>query len=679
MRGSRAVLLTWAVVVALVACSRAPEPSTPAPTPGTRPPVAEGRAAPVSREAVEPIPVEAGFRHALEADTRTLQGMPGRAYWQQQVDYRIEAELDPTTARLRGEEVITYHNRSPDRLPVLIFHLYQNLFREGVQRTRQVPITGGMTIERVSVDGEQAAPVGAGAAPVRTGAAYQIDQTIMALRLPRPVAPGDSVQVEIAWHYTVPPAGAPRTGHIDHELYNVAQWYPQVAVYDDIRGWDTTPYLGNGEFYLEYGEFDVSITVPEGWLVAATGVLQNPEEVLTGETRRRLAQALETDEIVHVVTEQDFGPGGATAQTPGGQLTWVFEAKDVRDFAFATANRYLWDATRAVVPTVQGQTKTIPVYAFYRPIAETWRRAAEYTRHATEFHAQRWYPYVYPQITSVEGPIGGMEYPMIVFVQDFGDAETLYQVINHEVGHEWYPMMAGSNEHAFAWQDEGVNTYIENLATADFFDRPLTNAFERDRDRYLQLAGQDVEKPIMREADLFGLYGSFATASYSKPAVLLQALADIIGEETLHAALRQYSERWHLKHPHALDFFNTVENVAGQDLDWFWHPWWYETAVLDQSIVAVEPAAAGEVAITIEDQGEAPMPVDLVITTAGGETQRVLVPVDVWLAGARRHTETVPLTGAVTRVAIDPDLSFPDVDRSDNVWERGAANRNGNE
>lgn len=677
MRASVMNLLGSAALVVLAGCSRAPEPGAPAPTQQpARPATAETTAAPFVRRPVEPLPIEPGFSRALEVGTRTPEGAPGRAYWQQRVDYQIDAELDPATARLQGEELITYHNRSPDQLPVLIFHLYQNLFSQGAPRTRQVPITGGMTIERVRVDGEEATLIEPGAAP-GSGAAYQIDQTLMALRLPRPVRSGDSVQVEIAWHYTVPPEGAPRTGHIDHEVYNVAQWYPQVAVYDDVQGWDAKRYLGNGEFYLEYGDFEVSITVPEGWPVAATGVLQNPEEVLTEAARRRLAQALETDEVVHVITEQDFGPGSATARTPGGQLTWVFEAEDVRDFAFATSDRYLWDATRAVVPSVDGGTKTIPVHAFYRPVAETWRRAAEYTRHSTEFHADRWHPYVYPQITSAEGPIGGMEYPMIVFVRDFGDARTLYQVINHEVGHEWYPMMAGSNEHEFAWQDEGINTYIENLATADFFDSGELEAFERDLQRYLQIAGTGAEGPMMREADLFASYEAFATASYSKPAVMLRALADIIGEETLHTALRQYSERWHLKHPQALDFFNTVEDVAGRDLDWFWQPWWYETAVLDQAVVGVAGSGTDEVAITIEDQGGAPMPIDLVVTTADGETQRVRVPVDVWLAGAKRHTETVPVSAAVQRVAIDPDASFPDVDRSDNVWEGGPANGSG--
>lgn len=260
---------------------------------------------------------------------------------------------------------------------------------------------------------------------------------------------------------------------------------------------------------------------------------------------------------------------------------------------------------------------------------------------------------------------------MIVFVRDFGNARTVYSVIAHEVAHQWWPMMVGNNEPSFHWMDEGLGTFIENQAVDDYFGED--DAFRGELERYLQVAGTGQELPIMRHADLYGNYALFATAAYSKPAVLLRALGGVIGEEMVEEALREYADRWLLKHPHPLDFFNTVEDVAGRDLDWFWHPWWYETAVMDQAIVDVEVGSANgaeRLTITIEDQGEAPMPVELVITLEGGETREVVVPVDVWLAGARRTTTTVTVPGRVTSVEIDPDLTFPDVDRSDNVWRR---------
>lgn len=657
-------------LAAAAACGPSPAPEAPAPQ--VPPPVAVAETAFV-RYAVEPVPVPNAFRAAVARGTRTLDGRPGRRYWQQEVEYRIAAELDPSTAMLYGQESVAYHNRSPDTLRVMVFHLYQNLFAEGVQRTRTVPVTGGMTLERVAVSGMEAREVVPGGA--RPGEpAYTVDGTLMFLLLPRALPPGDSVVIDVDWRFEVPPQGAPRTGRIGNELFSVAQWYPQVAVYDDVEGWHTRPYLGNAEFYLEYADFDVSLTVPEGWIVAATGELQNPDEVLTDPVRARLRRALETDDVVHVVTAADLGPGNATQQAPGGQLTWRFVARGVRDFAFSTSDRYLWDATRAILPDADGdgRDEVVPVHAFYRPRARSWREAARYTRHALEFFAERYHPYVYPQMSSAEGPVGGMEYPMLVFVRDFPDARSLYSVIAHEVAHQWWPMMVGNNEQFFAWQDEGLVTYIENLAVEDFF--PGADGFQEDVLRYLSVAGSDAEVPMMRHGDLYGIYALFAAASYSKPATLLRALGVVLGEDTLRRALREYTERWFLKHPYPLDFFNTVESVAGRDLDWFWYPWWYETAVMDQAIadVAVEAADGGErVVVTVEDQGDAPMPVILVATTTTGETRRVVVPVEVWQGGARRFTQTIEVPGAVARVAIDPEGLFPDVDRSDNIWERG--------
>lgn len=656
----------------LAGCGRAPAPETPAPEPVAVP---DAPTAGAPRYAVEPVPVRPSFERALERQTRTARGVPGPRYWQQEVDYRIDAELNPRTAVLQGAETITYINHSPDTLRTMVLHLYQNAFKQGVPRVREVPITGGITIEDVAVGGVAATPArrGTQAAPGR--AAYLIDNTLMYVALPAPLPPGGTTTLDIGWHFTVPPVGAPRTGHIDHTVFNVAQWYPQVAVYDDVEGWHAWPYWTDGEFYLEYGDFDVSLTVPEGWVVGGTGVLQNPEEVLTDVARERLSQATRGDEVVRVVTADDLEAGNATQRAPGGQLTWRFAARDVRDFAFGASNRYLWDATRATVGDQDGDgdAETIPVQAYYRPETAHWREAARFTRHALEYHSRHWHPYIYPQMTSLEGPIGGMEYPMAVFVRDFPTAQTLYEVINHEAAHEWWPMMVGSKEPEYAWQDEGLATYVENLATMDLFPeaRPFVQSFRS----YARVAGTDYEKPMMRQADLYGPGPARVIASYHKPAVLLRALGAVVGEETVHRALGEYADRWLLRHPYALDFFNTVEDVAGRDLDWFWHPWWFETATLDHSLaeVKLEPAGGGErLSIVIDDQGDAPMPVLLAVTLASGDVRRVTVPVERWLAGGgtRRITETLEVAGPVARVEIDPEMLLPEVDRDDNVWVR---------
>jgi len=621
-----------------------------------------------------PTPLPDYYRRGLERGTRTEDGRPGPEYWQQRISYRIDAELDPSTAELQGVGEVVYRNESPDTLADLVFHLYQNLFSPGVERTRTVPLTGGMRIDRVSVDGIPAAPVEAGRG-TGLGASYRIDGTLMELRLPASLLPGDSVVIGLAWHFEVPPRGAPRTGHIDHRLYNIAQWYPQVAVYDDLRGWHRLPYLGNGEFYQEYADFDVSITLPEGWLVGATGVLQNPEEVLSEVVRRRLELVLERDTVIHVVTEDDLGPGLATERAPGGQLTWRYRARDVRDFAWGTSDRYLWDATRALLPDPvdPGEVRPVPIYTLYRPQVSSWRDAATYARHALSYFAERLHPYVYPQLTALEGPVGGMEYPMVVFVGGFPDPRSLYGTIAHEVAHQWFPMMVGNDETSFAWQDEGLATYIEEHAIADYFSDP--HPFAVPLNQYLQIAGTDYETPMMRPADLYPSYAAFGIASYFKPAVLLRALGGVIGRDQVEEALREYARRWFLKHPYPHDFFKTVESVAGRSLDWFWTPWWYGTGVFDQGIagVSTEPISGGErVVITVEDRGQNPLPTTIVVTTEGGQVRRAEIPIEKWLSGARTTSVTLDLPGRVVRVELDPERIFPDIDRSNNVWVRSA-------
>jgi hypothetical protein len=617
------------------------------------------------RHAVRPVRLTHAFQRAVERGTRTLDGRPGPDYWQQRVEYRIEAELIPATAMVQGEQVVVYRNNSPDTLRSILLHLYQNAFSEGVQRVRQVPVTGGMTIRRVAVNNVELRP----GAPAGRGS-YRMDGTLMWIDLAGPLAPGRSLELEVGWHFTVPPAGAPRTGHSDNEAFVVAQWYPQVAVYDDLRGWHDRPYWTNGEFYLEYGDFEVLLTVPEGWVVSATGELDNADEVLTENVRSRLARARARDEVVRVVTREDLEQQRATIREPGGQLTWRFRARDVRDFAFAASDRYLWDATRAVWTGATGE-RPVLVNALYRPEAEGWGEAARYMRHATTFHAERWGPYIYPQISAAEGPVGGMEYPMLVFIGGSRTPQSLYSVLSHEIAHAWWPMMVGSNESLAAWQDEGLVSYVEDLSMSDYFEGETPELSTQDA--YLRIAGSDAERPIMTEPDLFGIGPQYGVAAYTKPGTLLRALAAVIGEDVLHGALREYTTRWLLRHPAPFDFFNVIEDVHGADLDWFWSPWFFDTAFLDQAItgVAIDSTATGErITITIEDRGDAPMPVLLSLTLSDGSTRAIRLPVEPWLAGAQTQTATIDVASPLLRVEVDPQRHLPDVERGNNIWTR---------
>ena len=669
----------WFVVLAGCAAPRAEPVPLPAPVPVDESLFRGPRTDPLLavpgdslrvRWAVRPVPVSRGYQRALAAGTRSATGAPGERYWQQRVRYRIDAELDPSAARLTGAARVHYHNHSPDTLRTLQLMLYQNAFAQGAQRVRRVPVTGGVTLERVALDGTSLSSA------ARTGAGYRVEGTLMHVTPARPLAPGDSAVLEFEWHFTVPPRGAPRTGHADREAFVVAQWYPQLALYDDVRGWHDLPYWTNGEFNAPYADYEVALTVPEGWSVSATGELENAAEVLNERTRTRLARALAQDSVVRVVTADDLETGGATVREPGGQLTWRFLAADVRDFAFAASARYLWDATRAVLPAADGdgRDEVVAVHALYRPAAATWREGARYLRHALAYHARAWGPYVYPHVSAAEGPIGGMEYPMLVFIGSPRSPQALYGVLSHELAHQWFPMMVGSNETLYAWQDEGTASYMEDLSAADFFtgSDPATAT----QDAYLAIANRDAERPLMTPADLFGPGPQYGIAAYSKPATLLRALSRVLGDSVFRQGLRTYAERWMLKHPTPWDFFQTFEDVSGRDLDWFWSPWYFDTAWLDQAVAGVEiveggaAAPAERVRVTVEDLGTAPMPVELVVTLANGDVVRTTLPVQPWLAGRRTQTVDIDAAARVLRIEIDPERWFPDVDRANNAWVR---------
>jgi hypothetical protein len=631
----------------------------------------------MARPALRPLPVPAVHRAAIERGTRTETGAPGPRYWQQSLRYRIDAELDPQTTTLRGTARIDYRNNSPDTLRSMVLNLYQNVFAEGVVRNRHVTVTGGTTLERVVADGQELRrlsprEVAITVEPARgapTG--YAVQGTLGRLVLPRPLAPGDSTLVEVQWHQRVPPAGTFRTAWEDAlggRAFQVAQWYPQIAVYDDLRGWNATPYLGDGEFYLEYADFEVSLRLPAGWLVTATGELRNADELLTPEAQRRLADALRSDTVTRVVTEADLRAGNTTRPARDGRLTWRFRADSVRDFAFATSDRYVWDATRAAVPAEAGGTRSVAVHAFYRRGAPHWEQAARFTQHATEFLSRRLIPYLYPQITMAEGSVGGMEYPMVNFIGKFQQPTSLYGVIAHEAAHQWFPMMVSTDEAAYAWLDEGAASFYETLASADFFATPP--AFATDREAYLRVAGTQAEVPMMRHTDLVSPFGARVVAAYRKPATLFRALRAVVGEESFDRAIDTFASEWLFKHASPWDFFHTFERVTGRDLDWFFYPWWFETGVLDHAIEHVEGAQTGTVRVTVRDRGDNPMPTPITATTATGHTVSTVIPVETWLAGARTATVTLQAPGPVVRIEIDPEHVFPDVNRADNVWTR---------
>ncbi|HUF31398.1 MAG TPA: M1 family metallopeptidase, partial [Gemmatimonadaceae bacterium] len=554
------------------------------------------------------------FAAAVANGTRTRTGRPGPGYWQQYARYRLEATLDPASARLEGRGTIRYLNNSPDTLRIVYLHLHNNLFAPSAMRNEVVPVVGGVDLHRVAVNGRALTPL----APDGRGPGFAVSSTILAVTLDRPLLPNDSIGMELEWALTVPPDGAPRGG-TDGEVFYVAYWYPQMAVYDDVsRRWQTDPYMGNAEFYMGFADYDVALTVPAGWLVGATGTLQNPADVLTPMVRARLDSAGRGTDIVRIVRDEDRGVGRATLRGTDGRLTWRFSATNVRDFAFGTSETYLWDATMAQAgdATADGRPDSARIHTFYRPErrAWAWGNSARYTQHSVDFLSRYLWPYPYPHMTAIDGPTscGGMEYPMMTCIGGQRDTMTLYSVTVHEVGHMWFPMQVGSDEKRYAWMDEGLTRFNQGLAMQEFF--PGYDRESITRDNYLALARQGSaseagsvgEVELMRHGDLYPIgTPAFGIATYDKMATNLMSLRAILGEELFLRAYREYGRRWINRHPAPYDLWNTFNEVAGRDLSWFWRTWFFETWTLDQALASARRVGS-ELEIVIEDRGLAP-------------------------------------------------------------------------
>lgn len=617
-----------------------------------------------------PYPVSSSieFQQAVGNQTRTAHGAPGPNYWTNTASYAIDGVLSPSTRQLRGHEKVVYTNNSPDSLHYLVLHLRQNLHKPGAIRNRSVEITGGMHLSYVAVD-EQALVEQHNRQSVGLDVGYVVDGTLMYVTLAEPLGPEESTELTLAWSFKVPQTGAPRMGQENKEVFFLGYWYPQMAVYDDVQGWDTDPYMGNGEFYMGYADYNVELTVPEGWLVAGTGQLQNAKEVLTPAVQERLKSAATQDSIVTVVGADKREAGVSTQKTDSGQLTWHFQASKVRDFALSTSKRYVWDATHAEVSPSDSAAdrKTVMIHALYRPETKSWTRSAEFARFSIEHLSEMIIPYRYPQMTCVEGIIGGgMEYPMITLIGGARSNRSLFNVTYHEISHMWLPMMVGVQETDYTWMDEGLTSFNTKEGANAFFNE--SRAWDPNRQYYFYIAGTRDDVPPMRHADRYPVQGpSRIVASYNKPALVFHALRGIVGEQTFFKAYRTFARRWVNKHPYPHDLFNTFEEVVGKDLDWFWTSLLYESWTMDQAIEHVTQIDDG-LRVTIVDKGKVPMPVLVKASYTDGTTRTKRLPVNVWLEGAQ-STDVIFPAGKVARIELDPQAFLPDINRMNNTWE----------
>jgi len=490
------------------------------------------------------------------------------------------------------------------------------------------------------------------------------NETVMKVDLAQPLAPGGTAYLDVDYSFRVPEHGADRMGR-DGPLYEIAQWYPRVAVYDDVRGWNTEPYLGQGEFYLEYGNYDLYLTVPAGYIVAGTGLVQNQAEVMTPAQVSRLAQARTSATPVHIVTLDELRSGAARPRRTG-TMTWHFRADSVRDAVWAASPDFLWDASG---------WKGKLAMAYYRPTAvDPWRDAADQARMSIMEYSERWFEYPWPQISAVEGPISGMEYPMVAMEAHSQDVYDLYNVVTHEIGHMWFPMIVGSNERVHMWQDEGFNTFVNTFSEARRYPAKGDQAQRAMRERQLveRLMQQGVDLTIETPPDRIQPT-QLGVAAYYKPSVGLQLLRqEIMGPEAFDDAFRTYVRRWAFRHPTPADFFRTMEDVGGRRLDWFWREWFLENARFDQTVDSVRTEMQGStqnVTVAFGNRERGVLPIRARFTFSDGTTQEFVYPAEVWAINQRRYVREYAFPGkTLTRIELDPERRLVDVNRANNVW-----------
>ncbi len=542
-------------------------------------------------------------------ETRLASGAPGPQYWQQRADYVIDVELDDQRQRIIGSERITYHNLSPHSLKYIWVYLDQNRFQPDsddvltatAPNFEELPYRSMATLlERREFDG------GFKLSDVtnETGQNldYVINKTLMRIDLPEPLESGGSFVVNIAWQHNIVDAVAIRArggyeyfAEDDNYIYEIAQWYPRVSAYTDYEGWHNKQFLGSGEFTLELGDFEVNITVPEDHIVAATGVLQNTDEVLTSAQQQRLSDAHSADKPIFIVTPEEAEQ--AQSGKLSGKQTWRFKADNVRDFAFASSRKFIWDAMNVTSGDID-----VLAMSFYPNEAEPlWSQySTEAVVHTIEVYSRYSFDYPYPAAISVNGPVGGMEYPMISFNKPRPYADKTYwdvrqdprdhtwerskygliSVIIHEVGHNYFPMIVNSDERQWTWMDEGLNTFLQFIAEQEWEDEyPSRRGEAKD---IVEFMISDNQVPIMTNSESLLQFGSNA---YAKPATALNILREtIMGRELFDFAFREYSQRWEFKRPTPSDFFRSLEDASGVDLDWFWRGWFYSTDHVDVSI-----------------------------------------------------------------------------------------------
>ncbi|MCI0921961.1 M1 family metallopeptidase [Sphingobacterium rhinopitheci] len=601
---------------------------------------------------------------------RSASGKPGPAYWQNAASYTIKAKLDDKLDRITGTVQMVYTNNSPEDLDFIWLQLDQNLFNKDSRGQATIPLTdsrygsssptfeGGYKLTNVKVNNTE-----------NTNAI--ITDTRMRIDLDNPIkAKGGQVTIALDFEFAIPEYGADRTGILtraDGKIYAVAQWYPRVAVFDDVLGWNTQPYTGPGEFYCEFGDYNVEITAPANHIVVFGGELLNPEEVWTSTQLERYNRAKQSNETVIIRSEKEVTQKSSRPNKK--ELTWKYKLNNARDVAWASSSAFIIDAAKITLPS--GRTSlAMSAYSKESNGGNAWERSTEYTKASIEHYSKKWFEYPYPVAVNVASNVGGMEYPAISFCGHNAKAANLWGVTDHEFGHNWFPMIVGSNERLHGWMDEGFNTFINDISTQAFNKGEYSMKYG-NKNSLTQALFNPALEPVMSSPQNMK-ERNIGYLVYYKPAYALQLLREeIIGKERFDKAFRQYIVNWAYKHPTPNDFFRTIENETGENLNWFWrgmfqHNWQMDQELSEVRYIELDPKKG--VLITVQNLGKLPMPIVVELTSVTGKKTTVKLPVEIWERN-KSWTFKVNTTEELTEVKLDPKNIYPDNNPENNIWK----------
>ncbi|MBX2976510.1 MAG: M1 family metallopeptidase [Ignavibacteriaceae bacterium] len=593
------------------------------------------------------------FKSAYEKGTRSNDGKPGKNYWQNSADYKIDVEVIPNKRLISGKAQIVYNNNSPDSLNMIVFRLYQNIFQKGALRNfnlNSIDIHDGVSIENLVLNNEIVNDT--------SKSSYRVQGANLIIFPSNRIAPKSSVKINVDWNFSLPIKSRVRMGAYDSTSFFVAYWYPQVAVYDDLNGWDILPFTGEQEFYNDFNNYEVNIKVPNTIGVWATGELQNVDELLRTDILSKYNAAKKSESVVNIINEEDYKIGNPY-NTEGEYNVWKFVAKFVPDFAFATSDHYYWDGCN--YESSNKNIKNVFISAVYNKNSKDFYEVAEISKESIDFFEKKSpaYPFPYPAITVYNGD-GGMEFPMMVNDGSTNSRASTVGLTSHEIAHTYFPFMMGINEKLYAWMDESWAVMLP----FDFQHQNGGKQLQNNVQAYSDFAGHESEvPPIVPSYQLRGR--AYRMAAYTRPALSYYFLKDYLGEQKFNDCLHDFMNSWVGKHPSPYDFFYTFNRVAKEDLSWFWKPWLFDYGYPDLAIKNVKNEG-NTLSLEIYKKGNIPVPIKLKVITSA-EEKTIYETVKVW-KDKETHFFKIDLNSELVKIELG-DETIPDVDKSNNLYE----------